>query len=111
MDRRGNNFIMQTRETGTITFTINLASGEAADLTGWTANFLVKNKETDLDSAALFTATQSEWDNNQFVVSVPQSFTSRPPDTFYYTVFLTQNTDLIYLQEGKFILEQGGSNA
>ena len=47
MRKQGNDFIVETKETGGIIFKVRLASGVPADLTGVTAKFIVKaNKET-----------------------------------------------------------------
>ena len=63
MRKQGNDFIVETKETGGIIFKVRLASGVPADLTGVTAKFIVKaNKET-LDNDAVFTYTQSEFDS------------------------------------------------
>ena len=116
MRKQGNDFIVETKETGSIIFKVRLASGVPADLTGVTAKFLVKaNKETP-DANAIFTYTQSEFEGDKDTIVVPleQSFTDREPERFYYSVFLTytredETQDLVYLQEGRFIFERGGS--
>ena len=116
MRKQGNDFIVETKETGGIIFKVRLASGVPADLTGVTAKFIVKaNKET-LDNDAVFTYTQSEFDGDKDTITIPltQEFTNREPDRFYYSLFLIHvrgdgTQDLVYLQEGRFIFERGGS--
>lgn len=116
MRKQGNDFIVETKETGGIIFKVRLASGVPADLTGVTAKFIVKaNKET-LDNDAVFTYTKSEFDGDKDTITIPltQEFTNREPDRFYYSLFLIhvredETQDLVYLQEGRFIFERGGS--
>lgn len=116
MRKQGNDFIVETKETGAIIFKVRLASGVPADLTGVSAKFIVKaNKET-LDTNAIFTYTQSEFDGDKDTITIPltQSFTNREPEKFYYSLFLVHTRedsteDLVYLQEGRFTFERGGS--
>lgn len=116
MRKQGNDFIVETKETGGIIFKVKLASGVPADLTGVTAKFIVKaNKETP-DANAVFTYTQTVFEDDKDTITVPitQAFTNRDPERFYYCVFLEhdredETKDLVYLQEGRFIFERGGS--
>ena len=116
MRKQGNDFIVETKETGSIVFKVRLASGVPADLTGLTATFLVKNNKETEDTNAVFTYTQSDFGTNKDTITIPmtQSFTNRDPERFYYSLFLVYNRadesqDLVYLQEGRFIFERGGS--
>lgn len=116
MRKQGNDFIVETKETGSIIFKVRLQSGVPADLTGLTAQFIVKTNKETLDSNAIFSYTQSEFVGDKDTITVPlnQSFTNRDPERFYYSLFLThtrvdESQDLVYLQEGRFIFERGGS--
>lgn len=103
---------VKTKETGSIVFKVKLAKGCPADLTDWTWHFIVKKDKETLDANAVLNETNSTYEEGKedtITISLAQSFTSRAPETFFYCLFLTQDSDLIYLQEGRLVLEQGGS--
>lgn len=103
---------IKTKETGSIIFKVKLAKGERADLTGWTSHFVVKKDKDAADTSAVLNVTNSTWEEGKediIPVAFTQSFTDRAPAQFYYSLFLTKDSDLTYLSEGNLFLEQGGS--
>lgn len=103
---------IKTKETGTITFKVKLAKGCPADLTGWTSHFVVKKDKQTADTEAVLNITNSTWEEGKedtISIDITQAFTDRTPEKFFYSLFITQDSDLIYLSEGNLFVEQGGS--
>lgn len=103
---------VKTKETGSIIFKVKLPKGAPADLTGWTSHFIVKKDKETLDANAVLNVTNSTWEEGAkdiIPVAFTQSFTNSAPAKFYYSLFITKDSDLTYLSEGNLYLEQGGS--
>ncbi len=103
---------IKTKETGTITFKVKLANGAPADLTSWTSHFVVKKDKNTADTSAVLNVTNSTWAEGQedtISIDIAQTFSDRTPEKFFYSLFITQDSDLIYLSEGNLFVEQGGS--
>lgn len=108
----GSSLFLKSKETGSLAFKVKLANGEPADLTGWTSHFIVKKDKNTQDINAVLNLTNSIWEEGKediIPVAFQQSFTERAPEKFFYCLFLTKDSDLIYLKEGELIVEQGGS--
>lgn len=109
MRLQGNDFYVSSKETGTVVFSVTLTKGTPADLSGWTAHFLIKKDKRDEDEEAVFKNEQSGTAESKITVELNQEVTDRTPGKLYYVLFLTKEDFLIYLKEGNFIITQGGS--
>lgn len=111
MRKQGLDFFAETKESGCFDFSITLADGRPADLTGWTAKFLMKNKKSDEDTTAFFTKEKGFTDSsdNHFIIDFDSSLTDRDIGKYYYVLFLIKEDKLLYLQQGNFYISLGGS--
>lgn len=113
MLKRGTEIILETYETGTITFNVSLQDGKPADLTGWVPVLVIKaDREAEDTDAVLSQELAAEC--GRIVFDIPQTLTATEPCSLFYCLSIRKETGaaaenkLIYLAEGRLTITRGG---
>lgn len=92
-------------DTGAVQFCFKNASGEAFDLTGWTAEFIIKADKFK-DDYESFIRRQFEISGDSCIVGFEKGVLSWEPGNYYFALRVHDEQNIKTLIDGYFILQR-----